>query len=99
MQHATRAWAHRSGLVEAGLATHPAAREVAVVSTTDASGGVRIEAYLSVRDEPRPSVIELKQFSSEKLPRYMVPDVFHFLAALPRTSTDKIDYQALLARG
>jgi amino acid adenylation domain-containing protein len=86
------------GEIEAGLATHPAAREVAVVSTTDATGGVRIEAYLSFRDDHRPSVIELKQFCSEKLPRYMVPDVFGFLPALPRTSTDKIDYQALLAR-
>jgi len=87
------------GEIEAGLAMHPSAREVAVVSTTDASGGVRIVAFLSVADEQRPSVIQLKQFSSEKLPRYMVPDVFHFLEALPRTSTDKIDYQSLLARG
>jgi amino acid adenylation domain-containing protein len=86
------------GEIEAGLATHPAAREVAVVSTTDASGGVRIEAYLSFRGEHKPSVIELKQFCTEKLPRYMVPDVFGVLPALPRTSTDKIDYQALLAR-
>ena len=44
-------------------------------------------------------MIELKQFCSERLPRYMIPDVFGFLTALPRTSTDKIDYQALLARG
>jgi amino acid adenylation domain-containing protein len=86
------------GEIEAGLATHPATREVAVVSTTDPSGGVRIEAYLSLRGEHRPSVIEMKQFCTEKLPRYMVPDVFGFLPALPRTSTDKIDYQALLAR-
>ena len=86
------------GEIEAGLATHPDAREVAVVSTTDSSGGVRIEAYLSVRDDHRPSIIELKQFCAECLPRYMVPDAFGFLPALPRTSTDKIDYQALLAR-
>jgi hypothetical protein len=25
----------------------------------------------------------------------MVPDLFSFLAALPTTSTDKVDYQAL----
>jgi hypothetical protein len=28
----------------------------------------------------------------------MVPDAFGMVATLPRTSTDKIDYQALLAR-
>jgi hypothetical protein len=27
-----------------------------------------------------------------------VPDAFGFLPALPRTSTDKIDYQTLLSR-
>jgi non-ribosomal peptide synthetase component E (peptide arylation enzyme) len=58
-------------------------------------GEVRITAYLSVRGERRPSVIELKQFSVDRLPRYMVPDQFNFVDALPRTSTDKIDYQRL----
>jgi hypothetical protein len=28
---------------------------------------------------------------------YMVPDLFVFQNALPRTSTDKVDYQALKA--
>ena len=30
------------------------------------------------------------------LPSYMNPDAFLFLEALPRTSTDKVDYQALI---
>jgi len=56
---------------------------------------VRVDAYLGVRDGRRPSLIELKQFCVERLPRYMVPDRFHFVEALPRTSTDKVDYQAI----
>ncbi|MFN2399920.1 MAG: amino acid adenylation domain-containing protein [Gemmatimonadaceae bacterium] len=86
------------GEIEAGLATHPAVKEVAVVALPDPSAGLRIKAYLSLKDEQRHSVIELKQFCTERLPRYMVPDVFGFLPALPRTSTDKINYQALLAQ-
>ena len=86
------------GEIEAGLATHPAVKEVAVVALPDQSAGVRIKAYLSLKGEQRPSVIELKQFCTGRLPRYMVPDVFGFLPALPRTSTDKINYQALLAQ-
>jgi acyl-coenzyme A synthetase/AMP-(fatty) acid ligase len=85
--------------IEAGLATHPVAREVAVVAVADAAAGVQIKAYLGVPGEQRPSLVELKQFCSERLPPYMVPDAFSVLEALPRTSTDKIDYQALLARG
>jgi len=36
---------------------------------------------------------ELKKFCSKDLPLYMVPDLLGCLDSLPRTSTDKIDYQ------
>jgi amino acid adenylation domain-containing protein len=86
------------GEIEAGLATHPAVREVAVIAIPSAEAGVRIKAFLSVRDGERLSPIQLKQFSMERLPKYMVPDLFGFVERLPRTSTDKIDYQALAAQ-
>ena len=85
--------------IEVALAAHPAAREVAVVALSSPDAGVQIKAYLSLRTDQRPSLIELKQFCSERLPQYMVPDAFGMVDTLPRTSTDKIDYQALLARG
>jgi acyl-coenzyme A synthetase/AMP-(fatty) acid ligase len=85
--------------IEVALTAHPAAREVAVVAVANPAAGVQIKAYLSLRTDQRPSLIELKQFCSDRLPQYMVPDAFGLVDALPRTSTDKIDYQALLARG
>lgn len=87
------------GEIEAGLAGHPNVREVAVVAVADADHGVRIRAYLCAGSGERPGIIALKKFSVERLPRYMVPDTFEFVEALPRTSTDKIDYRSLLARG
>jgi acyl-CoA synthetase (AMP-forming)/AMP-acid ligase II len=39
----------------------------------------------------------LKRFCAERLPRYMVPDVFVVRDRLPRTSIDKVDYQSLKA--
>lgn len=86
------------GDIENGLAGHPSIREVAVIAIAGADEGVRIKAFLGVQGEARPSIIALKQFSVERLPRYMVPDSFEFLDALPRTSTDKIDYQTLRSR-
>jgi non-ribosomal peptide synthetase component E (peptide arylation enzyme) len=53
---------------------------------------------LSTHDGVRPSVLALRQFCVDALPRYMMPDRFDVVDALPRTSTDKIDYQSLLAR-
>jgi amino acid adenylation domain-containing protein len=85
------------GEIEAGLATHPHVRDVAVVAASDEEGGVRINAYLTLDGDERPSLIAYKRFAGEHLPRYMIPDRFIFLGTLPRTSTDKIDYQALLA--
>ena len=43
-----------------------------------------------------PSIIEMKTFCNQVLPAYMNPDRFLFVDALPRTSTNKVDYQALI---
>ena len=37
----------------------------------------------------------MKRFCAENLPLYMIPDTFSWHEALPKTSTDKIDYQRL----
>lgn len=83
------------GEIESALYRHPAIKEAAVVAKPDEALGVRITAFLSCRDAKRPSLIELKRFCSEHLPLYMVPDAFSWHDALPRTSTDKTDYQRL----
>jgi amino acid adenylation domain-containing protein len=85
------------GEIEAGLAAHPGVREVAVVARPDPNSGVRVIAHLAPRDGERLSIIELKRFSVERLPRYMTPDEFQFHQSLPKTSTDKMDYQQLMA--
>jgi amino acid adenylation domain-containing protein len=82
------------GEIEAGLYRHPAIKEAAVVALQD-DDGVRIKAFVSHQQNSRPSIIELKQFCTQNLPAYMVPDIFSFLDFLPKTSTDKIDYQKL----
>ena len=85
------------GEIERGLYRHPHVREAAVVSMPDADAGVKIVAFLSTAPETRaPTIIELKQFCARELPAYMSPDRFTVLERLPRTSTDKVDYQALI---
>jgi L-proline---[L-prolyl-carrier protein] ligase len=82
------------GEIEVALYRHPAIKEAAVLAFPD-DDGVPIKAFTSTRDGSRLSIIELKKFCSENLPLYMVPDLFCFLDSLPKTSTDKIDYQKL----
>jgi len=83
------------GEIEVGLYRHPAVKEAAVIAQSD-ENGVRLKAFLSCKEaENRPSLIDLKRFCAENLPIYMVPDLFVFRDILPKTSTEKIDYQKL----
>jgi amino acid adenylation domain-containing protein len=87
------------GEIEACLYRHADIREAGVVALQDSQGAVFVKAHLSMRDERKPSLIELKTFCSKHLPVYMVPDAFAFHETLPKTSTDKIDYQTLKTLG
>jgi len=83
------------GEIEAGLYRHALVKEAAVVAIPDEESGVKIKAFLSCREEKHPSLIEMKRFCAQNLPAYMIPDSFSWQAALPKTSTDKVDYQRL----
>jgi amino acid adenylation domain-containing protein len=83
------------GEIESGLYRHPSVREAAVIALPDSEAGVKIKAFLSFHEGKRPSLIELKRFCADHLPSYMSPDVFSVQNLLPKTSTDKVDYQRL----
>lgn len=83
------------GEIEAGLYRHSEIEEAAVVAIADEEAGIRIRAFLSCRNSKQPSLIAMKRFCSEHLPLYMIPDEFKWCDKLPKTSTDKVDYQRL----
>lgn len=83
------------GEIEACLYQMGDIKEVGVIAVPDDEQGLKIKAFLSARGAARPSIIALKAFCAQRLPLYMVPDLFVIQDALPRTSTDKVDYQAL----
>jgi len=82
--------------VERALLRHPALAEVAVIAVPDSQKNIQIIANLVSRSQPRPTIIECKTHCSEHLPYYMNPDRFVFHDAMPRTSSNKIDYQSLV---
>jgi amino acid adenylation domain-containing protein len=83
------------GEIESCLHRHAQIFEAAVVAVPDPSGELRVVAHIATDGGTKLSLIALKRFCSESLPLYMVPDAFQFHAQLPKTSTDKLDYQAL----
>jgi amino acid adenylation domain-containing protein len=83
------------GEIEVCLYRHPGVREAAVVAVPDETLGMKVIAHMSTNGSGKLSIIDLKRFCSENLPLYMVPDAFRFHPTLPKTSTDKVDYQTL----
>lgn len=82
------------GDVEAALYAHPQVVECAVVAVPDEIVGNRLKAFVVTRGAGVTGT-DLARFCATLLPRYMVPDTFTFLRALPRTSTGKTDRTAL----
>ena len=87
------------GEIEAALYRHPAVTEAAVIALPNEESGVLVKAYINWVDGKPRSLIEMKKFCADNLPLYMIPDRFTSLERLPKTSTDKINYQALKELG
>jgi amino acid adenylation domain-containing protein len=85
------------GEVELALSSHPDVREQAVVVVPNVDYGVRLRAYVVVEDPKTCSLIALKAYLGERLPAYMIPAEIRYLESLPKTSTGKVDRQALVA--
>ena len=86
------------GEVEAALSQHPTVEQAACLAVEDARLGTVLHAHVARKaDAGAVTDRDLRMFLSERLPPYMVPEKVFLLEELPRTTTGKIDYQALSA--
>lgn len=85
------------GEIEAALHSHEGVHEAAVIAIPDTEIGAQLEGYIVPRHGVELVESDLRQHCSHMLPRYMLPERFHVVQAFPRTSTGKIDRQALIA--
>ena len=82
------------GEIESALHEHDDVERAAVVAS-ESDEGVSIAAYVAVKPGRKKSIIAMKRHCTNYLPHYMVPDRVAFVDEVPRTSTDKVDYQGL----
>jgi thioesterase domain-containing protein/acyl carrier protein len=85
------------GEIETVLGEHPGVREVVVLAREDRPGDKRLVAYLTLAGEPGPTSEDLQSFLAERLPAYMVPAAFLYLASFPLSANGKVDRKALPA--
>jgi len=81
--------------IAAALARHPAVATCAVVARDNPQGEKQLVAYLVAATAPSVAAEELRGFLASTLPEYMIPAAFIGLAALPLTSSGKLDKDAL----
>ncbi len=96
------------GEIEAVLGQHPAVKECVVDVRQDAAGSQRLAAYI-VTDAvegrtgplPQPSnsdvIGQIRAWTKEQLPEYMVPSAFVEMGSIPLTANGKVDRRALPA--
>ncbi|HEX2569410.1 MAG TPA: amino acid adenylation domain-containing protein [Polyangia bacterium] len=85
------------GEVEAALAAHEDVRQAVVVMREEGAGDRRLVGYVVGREGRPLGAQALRASLKERLPEYMVPSAFVFLAELPRTPSGKLDRRSLPA--
>ncbi len=84
-----------TGEIEAVLLDYDNVKEVVVIPEDLGDGNNRLIAYLVTEDHYEIRASELRSFVNQKLPDYMLPDVFIFLEKIPLNERNKIDLKAL----
>ena len=84
------------GEIETCLRGHQAVEEAVVVPVhLGAGGGTRLVAFVQVPEVGSVEANDLRGFVGEALPPYMVPRRCEVMRALPKSTTGKVDRQAL----
>jgi long-chain acyl-CoA synthetase len=81
--------------VEEALYTHPAVLEAGVIGLPHDIWGEVVVAVVALRDGMQATEDELRVHARQLLADYKVPERIHFLAALPKGATGKVQRKAL----
>jgi acyl-CoA synthetase (AMP-forming)/AMP-acid ligase II len=84
--------------LENALMAHPAVLEACVVGVPDDRWGERPLATVVFREGAGASVEELREFLSDKMARWQLPERWAFIEAVPKTSVGKFDKKVVRAR-
>lgn len=81
--------------IEATLVAHPDVEEAAVYAPKHPDGVRKIHASVTLKKDTTTLLDQLRQYASQQLPAYAVPESLQILASFPRTGSGKIDRKRL----
>ena len=73
------------------VAKHPDVLEVAAVPVASELGEDDVMVYIVLQPDAKSSHAEIIQFCSKNMAYFMVPRYVHFIDALPKTASEKIE--------
>ncbi len=76
--------------IEIAIEAHPKVGEVAVIGVPDKHLGERVKAFVIPKQGQELSGDEIKEFLSDKLAKYKLPEFVEITATIPRNPTGKI---------
>ncbi|MBE9089427.1 amino acid adenylation domain-containing protein [Microcystis aeruginosa LEGE 11464] len=83
------------GEIEAVLSQYSDVQTTAVIVREDTPGDKRLVAYVVLNPNSQATSGELRQFLTNQLPAYLVPNTFVILESLPLTPSGKCDRRSL----
>jgi long-chain acyl-CoA synthetase len=81
--------------IEIPLEKHPKIAEVAVVGAPDPALGERVRACIVLHPSCSLTAEEVREYLSDKIAKYKLPEIVEFMPSLPRNPTGKIMKQEL----
>lgn len=81
--------------LEGHLAAHPAVAEASVIGVPDDKWGERPLGVVVAGEGGQPSPKELREFLSDRVAKWQLPERWAFVSEIPKTSVGKFDKKAL----
>ncbi|QLE54751.1 non-ribosomal peptide synthetase [Nostoc sp. TCL26-01] len=94
-----RGYRIEAGEIEAALIQHPGVRAAVIMAMGEHNSKERLLAYIVTETKPEPTIEDLHNFLSQRLPEYMLPSAYIFLDSLPLSANGKVDRLALPNQG
>lgn len=82
--------------IETELLEHPDIKECAIVGIEDEKWGQKVAAVVLLKENKTMTLDQLKEWASDKMPKYTIPSVLKIVDAIPKNAMGKVNKKTLV---